>query len=76
MNLHDVRPEAGLPAGTEGTITGNASVYNQQPYYRNAKLKIRSFARSGAWQETNCGSTSGQQGIGRDWMRNVCENPP
>ena len=76
VNLNDVGPEAGLAAGTEVPITGNNSVYNQEPYYRNAKLKIRTFATSGNWSETNCGSQSGQQGTGRDWMRNVCENPP
>ncbi|HSO06805.1 MAG TPA: hypothetical protein VLW45_06175 [Pelomicrobium sp.] len=76
VNLNDVGPEAGQAPGTEVSITGNASVYNQEPYYRNAKLKIISFARSGQWAETNCGSRSGQQGTGRDWMRNVCDNPP
>ena len=76
VNLNDVGPEAGLPPGTEVNITGNASVYNREPYYFNAKLKIRNFATSGSWSETNCGSRSGQSGTGRDWMRNVCENPP
>jgi hypothetical protein len=46
----------------------------------NAKLKIRSFATSGNWQEANCGSANNQQGpddsVGRDWMRAVCEVPP
>jgi len=76
VNLNDVGPEAGLPAGTEVSINNNGAVYNQEPYYRNAKLKIRTFATSGNWSENNCGSQSGQGGVARDWMRNVCETPP
>ena len=76
VNLNDVGPEAGLPTGTEVNITSSAQTYTQGPYYLNAKLKIRNFAQSGNWSETDCGSASGQGGIGRDWMRNVCENPP
>lgn len=76
VNLNDVGPEAGLAAGTEVPITGNAQTFTQGPYYLNAKLKILNFATSGNWQDSDCGSASGQGGTGRDWMRNVCENPP
>jgi len=76
VNLNDVGPEAGQPAGTEVPITTLNQTYSQEPYYRNAKLKIVTFATSGTWQDTNCGSASGQQGAGRDWMKNVCSNPP
>ncbi len=76
VNLNDVGPEAGLAPGTEVPITGNAQTFTQGPYYLNAKLKIRNWRVSGTWREQDCGSASGQQGIGRDWMRNVCENPP
>ena len=76
VNLNDVGAEAGLPDGTEISITSSAQTYTQGPYYLNAKLKIRNFAQSGNWSENDCGSASGQGGIGRDWMRNVCENPP
>lgn len=76
VNLNDVGPEAGLPPGTEVPITNNASVYNQEPYYLNAKLKIRSFARAGDWRDDNCGSASGNPDVGRDWMKAVCSNPP
>ena len=76
VNLNDVGPEAGLPTNTEVSISGQAQTYTQGPYYLNAKLKIRSFAASGSWSEANCGSDSGQGGTARDWMRNVCENPP
>jgi len=75
-NLNDVGPEAGLAPGTEIPITSNAQTYTQGPYYMNAKLKIINFRSSGTWREQDCGSASGQQGTGRDWMRNVCETPP
>ena len=76
VNLNDVGPEAGLATGTEVSITGNGATYTQGPYYLNAKLKILNFAESGTWSETDCGSVGGEGGTGRDWMRNVCENPP
>jgi mono/diheme cytochrome c family protein len=80
VNLNDVGPEAGRPAGTEVPIGSNAESFTQGPYYLNAKLKIRSFATSGNWEDTNCGSASNdptaENAIGRDWMKAVCENPP
>lgn len=81
VNLNDVGPEAGLPAGTEVAIGGSADVYDQEPYYLNAKLKVLTFAPAGNWQETNCGSAGtalpgNSTTTGRDWMRAVCENPP
>jgi hypothetical protein len=76
VNLNDVGPEAGQAPGTEVPITNNGQTYTQAPYYLNAKLKIINFATSGNWQDSNCGSASGQGGQGRDWMRTVCETPP
>ena len=76
VNLNDVGAEAGLPDGTEVSIPGQAATFTQGPYYLNAKLKILNFAESGTWSENDCGSASGQGGIGRDWMENVCTNPP
>ncbi|MDH3695428.1 MAG: hypothetical protein OER96_12755, partial [Gammaproteobacteria bacterium] len=78
VNLNDVGEEAGQAPGTEVVITSSADVYNQGPYYQNAKLKIINFAQSGNWEETNCGSANGdpENDVGREWMRNVCENPP
>jgi hypothetical protein len=81
VNLNDVGAEAGLPSGTEIASNGNADVYNQEPYYFNAKLKVRTFARSGNWEDTNCGSAGANipgnnTQSGRDWMRDVCSNPP
>ena len=78
VNLNDVGPEAGLAPGTEVSITGPTSYYNQGPYYMDAKLKIRTFATSGNWVEGNCGSNGSipnQQGTGTNWMRNVCDPP-
>jgi hypothetical protein len=47
-------------------------------------LKVRTFATSGSWSDTNCGSagTSGLPGngqSGKDWMRDSnegCPSPP
>jgi hypothetical protein len=82
VNLNDVGPEAGLPPNTEVAIPGPTGTYSQEPYYFNAILKVRTFAPSGNWVQSDCGS-AGTPGIpgnstatGRDWMRAVCENPP
>ena len=91
VNLNDVGPEAGR--GVNGneefriptTSSGRDLAYNQGPYYLNAKLKVRTFATSGNWTDTNCGSnnsatTFGTAGNntnnGKDWMKDVCSNPP
>ena len=81
VNLNDVGPEAGQAPGTEVAIGSSGDTFNQQPYYFNAKLKVRTFAQSGQWQESNCGSAGtalagNNTETGRDWMRGVCENPP
>ncbi|MBI5275350.1 MAG: hypothetical protein HY854_02735 [Burkholderiales bacterium] len=75
VNLNDVGPEVGLPAGTQ--VRNNTSAaYNNGPYYLRAVLKIRSFATPGNWGETNCGSAGnpGNGQSGRDWMRDSNEN--
>ena len=81
VNLNDVGPEAGLAPGTEVSISSNNQTYTRGPYYLNAKLKVRTFATSGNWQENDCGSAGppGNGQTGRDWMRDSsenCENPP
>lgn len=76
VNLNDVGPEAGLAPGTEVPIASSAQAYNQEPYYLQAKLKIRTFAAPGDWHSDNCGSQSGNPDVGKDWMKDVCENPP
>ena len=86
VNLNDVGEEAGFPAGNrEFRINASGQAYNQQPYYLNAKLKVRNFATSGNWVDTNCGSANsatpfGSNGnstqSGKDWMKDVCSNPP
>jgi hypothetical protein len=76
VNLNDAGPEAGLAPNTEIPIGADAAVFNQGPYYSNAKLKVRTFAPSGRWEADNCGSASGQPAVGKDWMEKVCSNPP
>jgi hypothetical protein len=81
VNLNDVGPEAGLPPGTEVPIGSDADAYTQEPYYLNSKLKIRTFATSGNWTEADCGSSGASipgndVQTGRDWMGDVCSNPP
>ena len=76
VNLNDVGPEAGLPAGTEVPIDSNAQAFTQEPYYLEAKLKIITFAPSGDWRDDNCGSASGNPDVGTKWMGDVCSNPP
>ena len=80
VNLNDVGPEGGLPAGTQ--VRNNTTAgYTNGPYYLNAMLKIRTFRPSGQWTETSCGSAGapGNGQSGRDWMRDSsenCQNPP
>ena len=80
VNLNDVGPEAGLPAGTQ--VRNNTTAgYTNGPYYLNALLKIRNFRSSGTWRENDCGSSGapGNGQFGRDWMRDSnenCESPP
>lgn len=85
VNLNDVGPEAGRAGNEEWRYNASGQAFNQEPYYLNAKLKVRSFANSGNWTDTNCGSNAsaaqfGNNGnnntSGRDWMRDVCSNPP
>jgi len=81
VNLNDVGPESGLPRGTELASAASADVVNREPYYLNAKLKVVTFATSGQWQDTNCGSAGAtipgnSTATGRSWMETVCSNPP
>lgn len=85
VNLNDVGQEAGRAGNEEWRMNAGPQAFNQEPYYLNAKLKVRTFANSGTWVDTNCGSnnsaaTFGGNGNntknGRDWMKDVCSNPP
>jgi doubled CXXCH motif protein len=75
VNLNDVGGEAGLAPGTQ-VRNNTTAAYNNGPYYMNAVLKVRSFARSGQWLQTNCGSAGapGNGQNGRNWMRDSNEN--
>jgi len=79
VNLNDVGPEAGF-LGPGNQVRYDTSglgfpvgAYTQGPYYNRAALKIISFARSGEWTESDCGSSgapgNGVRGI--DWMIGV-----
>jgi len=63
VNLNDVGPEAGLPAGT--AVDGP---YTNGPYYKDAILKVTSFATSGNWTLNDCG--------GMSWMYTACNHRP
>ena len=91
VNLNDVGAEAGQVGSKEVNINGSSGTYNEGPYYRNAKLKIVTFAQNGNWSESNCGSagkaagdripnsqggTSNTTGTGGNWMTNTCSSPP
>ena len=65
VNLRDLGPEVGLPPGTAAP----AGQYTNGPYYYKAVLRVTSFARSGAWSDSNCG--------GRNFMKDVmCNSLP
>lgn len=60
VNLNDVGEEAGQGVGSskEVRINSNNDNYTKEPYYLEAKLKIRAFSRSGNWDYNNCGSSN------------------
>lgn len=72
VNLRDVGPEVGLPAGTDLSFWGGPGV-TIPPYYAEARLGIESFASSGNWLPGNCG---GGDRTGINWMSGPCANPP
>ncbi len=80
VNLNDVGPEAGQPANTE-IATSAGITYTKEPYYAGSVNKIVTFATSGNWQASNCGSSGSPAagnatGTGLAWMQTVCSNPP
>ena len=85
VNLNDVGPEAGQTGNAEWRMSASNQYYNQEPYYLNAKLKVRTFARSGSWSDTNCGSrnvgpflgtNTNDTQSGKNWMGSVCRPSP
>ena len=74
-NLNDVGAEGGLAPGTQ--VRNNTTAgYNNAPYYLNAVLKVRTFAASGNWVDTNCGSAGapGNGQSGKNWMNGSSES--
>ncbi len=63
VNLNDVGPEAGLPAGSRVSTP-----YSNGPYYNQSMLKVTNFAVSGDWVSADCS--------GRRWMMMSCSSPP
>ncbi len=77
VNLNDVGPEAGLPAGTpimdtiytpETPYRRYTTGYTKAPYYLDARLRITNFKTSGNWLPQDCG--------GVWWMRDSCSTMP
>ena len=65
VNLNDLGPEVGKTAGTAAP----AGTYTNGPYYYKSVLRVSSFAKSGAWADSNCG--------GKDYMRStMCSSLP
>lgn len=69
VNLNAVGLEFGV---ADANVSGN--VYSRAPYYRNAILRVKTWAASGGWADSNCGPTSGT--AGKSWMKDTCENAP
>jgi hypothetical protein len=69
VNLNDVGPEAGLPAGTQ-VRTPSPRRYYKGPYYNGATLKVVHFQHSGEWTPNSCGSAGppGNGLTGINWM--------
>ncbi len=92
VNLNDVGQEAGFAAGSSNQVAigGSNNFYTQPPYYLEAKNKVRTFQRAGQWADTSCGSstlgvpivansqgsTTNLTGSGKNWMTDMCQNPP
>jgi hypothetical protein len=81
VNLNDVGPEVGLAPGTQ-VRNNTTATYTRGPYYVNAALKVKTFARSGNWSESDCGSAGapGNGITGKEWMKEggseSCANLP
>ncbi len=69
VNLNDIGPEAGQPAGTQ-VRNNTTTAYTTAPYYLNAVLKVINFKPSGQWAAADCGSPGlpGNGQLGLAWM--------
>lgn len=85
VNLNDVGAEAGRAGNEEWRMSAGAQAFNQEPYYLNAKLKVRNFRPSGSWADTDCGSrntgpffgtNTNNTSNGKSWMGSVCSSAP
>ena len=81
VNLNDVGPEGGYGSTGNQVRNNTTQGYVNGPYYNRASLKVRSFAHSGQWNPTDCGSVGspGNGASGVAWMANsteACSNVP
>ena len=65
VNLNDVGPEIGLPAGGKQVRNKTNARYFRGPYYNGSVLKVVSFRQSGQWLHSACGSAGTP---GNDWV--------
>ncbi|MEO5373996.1 MAG: cytochrome c3 family protein [Alphaproteobacteria bacterium] len=80
VNLNKVGDEDGVSPASQ-VRNGTTAVFNRAPYYIGAINKIKTFATSGSWSDTACGSSGapGNNQTGRGWMRDSnenCASPP
>jgi ssDNA-binding Zn-finger/Zn-ribbon topoisomerase 1 len=67
VNLNCVQEEGGTGFTSTckaGDPNSNTSEVTLAPYYNKARLRIESWAKSGNWQQSNCG--------GESWMSSAC----
>lgn len=80
VNLNDVGPEGGFGGTGNQVRNSTTQAYVNGPYYNRAVLKVDTFASSGNWDATNCGSTGspGNGSTGVSWMTGSegCTNVP
>lgn len=60
----------------EWSLRGTPAELYAPPYYNGSMNKFYNFARSGNWDESDCGSRSGEGGRGEEWMEFACERMP
>lgn len=71
VNLNCVGEEGGAAAGSNcvSNRTTDQGALTFGPYYVDARLRVRTWQRSGAWTEVSCGSPSAS---GESWMDGTC----
>jgi len=67
-----------LNADEGAEISNGALPYTKSPYFFEAVLKIKTFARSGQWEVQNCGDKASgtDESKSKSWMTNTCRTLP